>query len=191
MNNDDFALNRQKGKDAEELVATWLMIRGFLILPVYDYSGIQDNKAPKFQAIQTKLSLVTPDLLCAKDGALKWVEVKWKTSTTLYRKKREVRTGLPRKHWEHYKKVQAVSGVPVWLLFVQEAENQIVGGHIDKLEPIYQEHNTVDYKDTVYFVYNKLRLVTTLEKARDEVDEAMRQNDEVSSVRPAPTRGSR
>ena len=70
-----FAVAREIAKRYEIAVGDWLKRRGWYVLPAYDYSGLADAKAPKFEAPPQKLALVLPDLLVASSGKSKWAEV--------------------------------------------------------------------------------------------------------------------
>jgi len=115
--NEAFRSAVARARVIEIAVATWLMERGCLILPVYDYSGLGENKAPKLQAFSATDSLVTPDLLVARSGLLSWCEVKWKSGVIHYRKTNERETGIDLRLWHQYQKVKAVTGAKVFLLF--------------------------------------------------------------------------
>ena len=75
----DFDMQRGRSKGIEEAVARWCMRRGGKVLPVYDYSGLADDKAPKLQALPASLSRVLPDLLVFRGRHRFWVEIKLKT----------------------------------------------------------------------------------------------------------------
>lgn len=126
----------------EKAVAAWLMRRGWFIFPVYDFSGLGENKAPKLQAASPTQSLVTPDLFVSRGGTSKWVEVKWKTHAepgiirSMARKCQPndaLETGVSLRLWRHYEQVQSVSGCEVWITFVHEREREMRGAKLDEL----------------------------------------------------------
>ena len=112
-------------------LSAWLQARGGFILPVYDYSGLGDGKAPKLQGVDN--SLVTPDLFTARQGQTRWVEVKWKSEATWTHITQRFETGIDRRLWTHYERVEAETGIPVWLLFVHEKEGEVRGQSIAEL----------------------------------------------------------
>ena len=65
--------------------------------------------------------LITPDLLLMKKQQVKWVEAKHKNMATFFRKKWRWQTGIDKRHYEDYLKVQdRTPAWPIWLLFLQE-----------------------------------------------------------------------
>jgi len=123
----------EHARRVEQDVAAWLMRRNWLVLPVYDYSGQQDDKAPKLQAARRRDSLVAPDLLAARGGAHLWFEVKWKAAATLHRKTDTLETGLNLRHWRDYVAIKRESGADVWIVFVHEAEAEIRAAEVSQL----------------------------------------------------------
>jgi hypothetical protein len=128
----DFEQAVARARVIEQAVAAWLMRRRCQILPVYDYSGLGKGKAPKLAGASR--SLVTPDLLVAREGMTTWVEVKWKTSATLHKTSGSVDTGIERRLWDHYSEVERVTGIPVWIVFVHQTEREIRGEPISTLK---------------------------------------------------------
>jgi hypothetical protein len=132
-----FQLALQSAREVEKIVARWLQRRGWLVLPVYDYSGLGDGKAPKLQG--DGVSLVTPDLLAARDGSTKWFEVKHKTRADWTRITGRLETGIDLRLWNHYVRVRASTGCEVWIVFVHEHEDEIRAGEIGALDAIKRE----------------------------------------------------
>lgn len=147
------------GHKIEKAVATWLMDRGLWILPVYDYSGLDSGKAPKFTAAVQSKSLVLPDLLGAKSGNSIWFEVKFKDRADWTRITGRFETGISKRLWEHYQKVEAESGLPVWLIFAHKQEDEIRAQSLAALrgkERIY-EGNRMGRAGMVFFDYRGLK----------------------------------
>lgn len=130
---DDFRANLALGRRWEKAVAGWLQSRGWFLLPVYDYSGEDGNKAPKLHGANG--GVVVPDLLAAHPRRnAKWVEVKYRNHAVEFRRDRTIVTGkVPWRHWNHYLRTEQLTGIPVWLVFVQDVESEIVGGPIKAL----------------------------------------------------------
>lgn len=152
------------GREIEKAVAVWLMKRGQLILPVYDYSGLAEGKAPKFTADCQSRSLVLPDLLGAKAGNSAWFEVKFKNRADFTRKTARFETGISKRLWEHYQRVESESGFPVWLIFAHKQENELRGDSIASLrgsERIYKGYK-MGHAGMVFFDYKKLKLLAKL-----------------------------
>ncbi len=125
MPQSSFDVQRERGAVAERAVARWLQTKGWRVLPVYDFSGKGDDKAPKLAAFSAEDSLVTPDLLIARRGLARWVEVKFKTaaSYTFITGTRD--TGISLRLWGQYGSVGRESGLGVFLCFAHETEDSV------------------------------------------------------------------
>jgi hypothetical protein len=135
MHNDAFRAAVEAAREYEKGIAEYLMRRGARVLPVYDFSGLSENKAPKLQAAVASKSLVLPDLLVCKDGASRFVEVKQKATSTLHRKTQVWETGISLRLWGHYKQVKVATGLDVWLFFIHVAQDEVLYQEIGKLVP--------------------------------------------------------
>jgi hypothetical protein len=147
-------------REIERSVARWLMARGWLCLPVYDYSGLSSEKAPKLEAFASEDSLVTPDLLVVRGGVLRWVEVKFKTSADVYRRTGSLDTGISLYLWQAYERVQRASGAQAWLAFAHRTEGVITLNswrEMDALSP--RLSNGPDPGGSVFWPLEKLRVV--------------------------------
>lgn len=136
QSDDQFQASLAKARKIERAVAAWLMSKGARILPVYDYSGLGEGKAPKLQAFSASDSLVTPDLLVARRGCMSWCEVKWKTSAFHFRKTNEFETGIDLRLWNQYQRVKKITGCRVFLVFVHEAEDTVTCDEIGLLDSL-------------------------------------------------------
>ena len=123
----------KRGRTGERVVAGQLMNRGWFVVPSYDYSGEDGNKAPKMEG--ANLSLVIPDLDIAKHGDRRWIEVKTKWKADLYRKKKRLEHGISRRHYEHYQQVEAHTGTPVSLFIYEESTGIILCHRLSELPP--------------------------------------------------------
>ena len=171
MSRDGFDENLKWGAEAEIWVAAWLMRRGWRILPTYDFSGKDDDKAPRLAAVRPADSLVIPDLLSARGGTSRWVEVKRKTRADLYRKTGVLETGISRRLWTHYHKTQQATGIEVWIAFVHDVEGEVRVRSIDDLNalPPREYLGTKMGRDgMVFFPWEQLLLLTTVEECRAE-----------------------
>jgi hypothetical protein len=160
--NAGFDFQRARSKVVEVAVAKWLMGRGWKILPAYDFSGAGDDKAPKLMADGE--SLVLPDLLGCRAGKSIWFEVKLKTSATLYRKTGTWETGISLRHFRHYQKVRDESGLPVWLVFAHQGENEVSAAPLEALESCLRVYsgNLMGRGGMAFFPYAALRRLATL-----------------------------
>ena len=101
------------------------------MIPSYDYSGEDGNKAPRMQGLSA--SLVIPDLDIAKGGTRRWAEVKVKATALLWRKTGEYQHGIDRRHYEDYLRVEKITGCHVWLFILEEDTQTILAESLDKL----------------------------------------------------------
>ncbi len=121
----------QQGCTGERRVAEELQRRGWYIVPSYDYSGADGDKAPRLQGL--KISYVIPDLDGAKLGERRWFEVKTKTAATFTRVSQRHEHGISRKHYESYKRVEQITGTPVWLVIYELSTDEILWCPLDRL----------------------------------------------------------
>ena len=155
------------GRSYEVQYANWVMLKcNARILPVYDYNGQLGDKAPKLQGISPNASLVVPDLLVCEDGATSWVEVKYKTRADWTRITNRLETGIPLRLWRDYEAVQEASGLPVQLVFIHGQEGEVRGNTINNLRLIKRvyEGNSMSYGGMVFFPYEMLPIITTLDE---------------------------
>ncbi len=108
------------GQIGESLIARFLRGKGYLILPVYE-KEIDNGKGPRlflpFGSPETEL--IAPDMQAIKAQKIRWFEAKHKNAATYYRKKARWQTGIDKRHYLDYVRVQEVTHSPVWLLFLQ------------------------------------------------------------------------
>jgi hypothetical protein len=114
------------GQLGESLIAHWLRNKGWHVLPAYE-KEIDNGKGPRlFLATGNDESeLITPDLFVMKAGEFLWVEAKHKTTFTWYGKGNYWTTGVDKRHFADYVRVQRQTGIDVWLLFLhRESETR-------------------------------------------------------------------
>jgi hypothetical protein len=121
----------QRGRAGELAVAAWLKQQGCYVIPSYDYSGEDGNKAPRLEGLWS--GHPAPDLDVARNGNRFWVEVKTKERPVEYRKTGELRHGINLELLEHYETVQTISGCPCWLFIYEEDSRWLLGQLLDKL----------------------------------------------------------
>ena len=148
------------GRNYEKALADWLNVHGWYVLPVYDYSGGEDDekKAPKLGAAPGVISLVMPDLMAARAGKAIFVECKFKGEATrrnstcgkcgagvlvvndvqpnLCRKcgRSLIETGFSRRLYYHYALVSMEAGIDAWVAFVHRKEGEVRAAPFSKLE---------------------------------------------------------
>jgi len=156
-----------EARAVEKKVAEYFQGLGHRVLPVYDYSGLSDGKAPKLQSSKSSESLVTPDLLLAKEGICAWIEVKMKGRADYTRMTDQLETGISLRLWDHYLRVQECTGIEVWLLFIHKAEKKVVGECISvlkKMRPRFYTGHKMGPSGMVFFPFDRLQDVCTYEE---------------------------
>lgn len=103
------------GRAGELLVSSWLQERGWFIIPSYDYSGDERDKAPKLRGLRNAFPV--PDLDVCRDGERCWVEVKTKTSARMFYKTGQYQHGV--EHYADYLRVQKETGNRAWLAILE------------------------------------------------------------------------
>lgn len=152
------------GREIEKAIGQWLMERGQRILPVYDYSGLAEGKAPKFTAAVQSDSLVLPDLLGIKNGKSTWFEVKFKDRADFTHNTARLETGISKRLWDHYQKVEKESGLPVWLIFAHKQEDELRGDAIAALKRTARIYDggKMGHAGMVFFDYRALKFLAKL-----------------------------
>jgi hypothetical protein len=136
----NFDEKKEVARGYEKALASWYQRKfGAHVLPTYDYSGLQDDKAPRLIGIDD--GIVIPDLLVCCDGKTVWVECKWKSHADFNRKRQIRVTGISARHYEHYTRVKLISGCRVMLMFLHIAEEEMRGGEIDSLPAISHRYD--------------------------------------------------
>ncbi len=133
-----FVREYERSRRYEIATADWIRtVRRVYALATYDFSGQDNDKAPKLLAplgLQGFEDLVLPDLQCWGDKGSFWVEVKLKSRANWYKKGQYLVTGISRRLWRHYLQVESVTGSPVYLLFLHEREQEARGASLDWLK---------------------------------------------------------
>jgi hypothetical protein len=175
-----FAAKLATGQLGESLIARWCMSRGNCLIPVYE-KEIDTGKGPRFFSPEGQF--VAPDMFLLP--AMMFIEAKHKTVFTWHRLTSRWCTGIDLNHYEGYKKVQDISGRPVWLLFLHRSSTpdprDIAGGCPPRC-PVglfgedlryladneNHRHDNWGRHGMVYWAADQLRLIAPI----DEISEA-------------------
>jgi hypothetical protein len=133
MSDEKFERARAEARKWEQKAAAWLRRRGWHVLATYDFSGKDDDKAPKLLAPPGDPDLVLPDLQMFKENGSRWVEVKYKAKADDYRIGGYRVTGISRRLWGHYQRVEEITGADVFIVFLHGKENEIRGERVRQL----------------------------------------------------------
>lgn len=109
-----YAAAKDWGDWGENVVRDWFRTAGWFVVPT---AAIETGGAPKLVGLLEQH--VLPDMQTARDGQMRWVEVKTKTSPVLYQIAREWRHGVDLKNWQAYLEVERITGFPGDLAIVQ------------------------------------------------------------------------
>lgn len=117
----NFADSLAVGQMGESMIAQWLRLRGFHVLPAYE-KEIDNGKGPRlFTASNTgHAQLIAPDLFVMGKGQFMWIEAKHKTRFSWYGRNRYFVTGVDLRHFHDYCRVADATQLPVWLLFLHQ-----------------------------------------------------------------------
>ncbi len=156
------------GQIGESLIARYLRSLGWMILPVYE-KEIDNGKGPRLFLPYgyPEKELIAPDLQGMKRQQVRWFEAKHKNACTYYRKKQRWQTGIDKRHYQDYRRVQEVTEWPVWLLFLQRGESPCPTGLFGCpiTQPISDDgwYFRGDKRyDMVYWAISDLKLIATL-----------------------------
>lgn len=146
-----------RGRAGEKIVASILMRRGWFIVPSYDYSGKDDDQAPKMERGGERL--IIPDLDICREGERRWAEVKTKGQPTLHRMSGVLEHGISIRHRDHYLRVQRESGCKVWLFIYEEQTGEVIYALLDELEPgrEWRGNSRPGYRDMVFYPRSAFR----------------------------------
>lgn len=124
VTNDHFLAQLDKGHGGELAIEKVLQFYGWATFPTYHYKSEQ-QKAPKLKRIVTKDGkdiiefYVSPDLDAAKNGKRIWVECKLEEGANWTYSLGRFDHGFGLKYYEHYRKVEEITGCPVWIFFLE------------------------------------------------------------------------
>ena len=130
--------------------------RGWIVLPTCAmHDGYQH--APKFNGADR--DLIVPDHLAARDGTMRWFEVKHKSHADWHRLSGKHVTGLPLRCWDDYARVQDVTGIEVVIVFIHAEEGVVCGGTLKELTAHISHRYTASLMDaggTLFFKFDSL-----------------------------------
>lgn len=106
------------GQVGESAISKWLQSEGFTVLPAYEIEQ-QHFKGPRL--FTAELDLIAPDMLVFNARKVLWVEAKTKSAFTWHRISQTWQTGIDRRHWLDYVRVDQQTPWRVWVLFLHRA----------------------------------------------------------------------
>ena len=159
------------GEAGESLIARWMRKKyGRWVMPVYE-KVINTGKGPQLYLPNDK-RLIAPDLFVFDMAKALWVEAKRKSRFSYHRLSERWVTGIDLVHYADYKKVDALSPWPVWLLFLHEKSDDgcphgLFGGSLEYLKD-NENHRHTNWGNggMVYWHHAKLRQLATIEEVK-------------------------
>lgn len=155
----------QWGEVFERALSRWLQRQGWGILPVYNYSGADNNKPPLLEIVDGPVvgaGLVLPDMLGARGGQSQWFEAKRKTHADYTRCTDRLETGFSLRLYRHYCEVEKRSGLPVWVFFGHEEEDEVRFGALTKLSKRTYDGPRMGPSGMVFFGWDALTPLCTM-----------------------------
>jgi hypothetical protein len=141
---------------------------GLHTIAQYDYI---DNGEPKGPRMHGRLeNYVLPDFDVLGNGARLYAEVKRKSVPTWHRNSKQWQHGISYRHYQHYLKVEEISGTPVFLVVIEVGgpwPGSVMCRRLKDLPP----HHTLpcfngwDMEPTIYFSRDEFRHIDDLWKA--------------------------
>lgn len=105
------------GRRGEAVARAWFIANGWGVLHCADFGAVG---ATMFEGSTGKI--ISLDLLLARGGISRWVDVKWKNGAVKYQIGNVRRHGIDRQHWDHYLVVESMTGISGALAIVQLRE---------------------------------------------------------------------
>lgn len=122
------------GRMGERLVARWFQSHNWGVIPSYDYTGSNGEKAPRlmFEAA----SHVVPDLDLCRSGRRWWVEVKTYADAAENKRLGCKVHGIKQRHFDDYVSVERESGTPVAIAILELSTGLLLTGALDRLSGV-------------------------------------------------------
>lgn len=149
----------RQGRVGEEIISYYLQKSGCWIIPSYAFTDDEgEEKAPRLQKFMA--GYIIPDLDVSKEGTRFWVEAKTKCAPTFTRIMQQFEHGIPLRHYQHYLRVQRITGCKVYLFIYEETSREIL---YIKLDDIHTNHriysgNKMSYGGMIFFPKDTLQL---------------------------------
>lgn len=128
MEQKNFKKQLQYGEEGEQIIGNLLMQKGYSIVPLYQYTNTE--KAPSL--FVNNETLILPDIqIFREDKKPFWVECKRKRKWVHW--KQNIETGFNTYSFDHYKRIQELTGMSVYIAFIHE-EHSPLGIFVTTLE---------------------------------------------------------
>lgn len=128
----DFDKQLARGRSGEKILSKLLQEKGWHVIASYNYTGKDEDKAPKMYCLQQ--GRVIPDLDTAKDGKRLWVEVKTKYTFAPNPRTKIPQHGIDVRHFNDYKSVEKITGTSIWIAVYEELSGDVLIAKMSDLE---------------------------------------------------------
>jgi hypothetical protein len=127
-----------KGRWGEIILIGLFLVDRWSLVVTADYSGARGAKAPLMH--QLEANIVIADLDISKFGVRMWCDAKVKAIFFKWRKTNRLQTGIDRRNYLQYKRLEATTGIPVVLGMIDLATGDVMCNTLAGLgEPRYSD----------------------------------------------------
>lgn len=126
-----FEKKLEEGRKGEIFISDWLKSEGWGVIPTFDYSGKNGEKAPKLQFMSD--GLIIPDLDICKAGDRVWLEIKTYHGPAYNRKIAAHVHGIAVRLYNHYMRVEKETGCRVLIGILERDSKKFLVARLAKL----------------------------------------------------------
>jgi len=162
----------QFGTVTEQRVEGWLKDRRLFVTRLCNIRNADGIGAPMLMGAHC--NLILPDFQVIdprKLGQPFYVEVKAKTTRAWYAKGYCYTHGIDRPNWDHYRRINLTTGLPVWLLILEDLSGELLGVQIHRTDPDHlSEPNSAFPRGGVFWRHSQLLLIAQLERRQGALE---------------------
>lgn len=120
-----------------------------------------------------RFNLILPDFQIInprKFGQPFYVEVKTKTAAAWYGNGYCHTHGIDTPKWQQYQRIHEMSGLPVWLLVLEDMSGDLLGIEVDKVQPDHECAETAQFpRGGTFWRRSQFALVAELERRQERL----------------------
>jgi hypothetical protein len=131
----DFHEAVEFGRLGECFVVAWLQTRGYGVIPSYEYTGKNGEKAPRL--LFQNAALTIPDLDVCKAGARSWLEIKTYHGPAVNTRRGALVHGIPSRLARDYSAVEKETGTPVFIVVLELDVGALLASRLATLTPMW------------------------------------------------------
>lgn len=160
------------GTSGEVRVEDWLKSRSLFVTRLCNIRNADGIGAPMLMG--ARCNLILPDFQIIdprKLGQPFYVEVKTKTEPGWYANGHCYTHGVDTPNWRHYRRIALTTGLPVWLLILEDISGELRGLQIHRTDPDHHcEPNAAFPKGGTFWRRSQLLLIAQLERRQETLD---------------------